>query len=292
VNPNAVVRKDGQTAVGHGSATALKDLSMQRYANILERKQTIIGMLHLLPLPGAPRFGGDTCSIIEHALADAAALAEGGVDAIMIENFGDVPYFPDKVPLETITWMTRIGGLIRDKCDLPLGVCVLRNDGRAALAIAHSIGAQFVRICVLGSPRVTDQGLVQASAYDILRDRARLRADVKILADVDIKHSYPLAASFSLKAEAADLISRSLADALIVTGTATGMAIKESDLSEIRGIANVPVFVGSGVTDKNIKQLSNDANGFIIGTSFKESKRADARVSADKVRATVTQLRG
>ena len=291
MNSNPVLKKDGQAAGDHGRATVLKDLSMQRHANILERKQTIIGMLHLLPLPGAPRFHGDTCAIVEQALADAAALAEGGVDAIMIENFGDVPYFPDKVPVETIAWMTRIGGLIRDKCDLPLGVCVLRNDGRAALAIAHSVGAQFIRICVLGSPRVTDQGLVQAAAYDILRDRARLGADIKILADVDIKHSYPLAASFSLQAEAADLISRSLADALIVTGTATGMAIRESDLSEIRGIANVPVFVGSGVTDKNIKQLSNDASGFIIGTSFKESKRADARVSVEKVRATVSQLR-
>ena len=291
MNPNSVFRNDGQTAIDHGSAVAFKDES-QRNFNLLEAKQMVIGMLHLLPLPGSPRFNGTTQSIVEHALADAAALEEGGVDAIMIENFGDVPYFPDKVPLETIAWMTRIGGLIRDKCELPLGVCVLRNDGRAALAIAHSIDAQFIRICVLGSPRVTDQGLVQAKAYDILRDRARLGADIKILADVDIKHSYPLAASFSLKAEATDLISRSLADALIVTGTATGIAIKESDLSEVRAIANVPVFVGSGVTDQNIKQLSHEANGFIVGTSFKESKRADARVSVDKVRATVARLRG
>jgi membrane complex biogenesis BtpA family protein len=292
VNQNSMLQKDGRAADDRSNAIFREGPSMRRNVNILEHQQTIIGMLHLLPLPGAPRFNGNAHSIVEHALADAAALAEGGVDAIMIENFGDVPFFPDKVPLETVTWMTRIGGLIRDKHDLPLGVCVLRNDGRAALAIAHSIGAQFIRICVLGSPRVTDQGLVQATAYDILRDRARLGADIKILADVDIKHSYPLASSFSLQAEAADLISRSLADALIVTGTATGLAIKRSDLSEIRGISKVPVFVGSGVTDKNIKQLSNDANGFIIGTSFKESNRVDARVSIDKVRAAVSQLRG
>ncbi len=264
---------------------------MQRNVSGFEHKQAIIGMLHLCPLPGAPRFDGNTRRIVEHALADAGALADGGVDAIMIENFGDVPFSPDRVPSETIAWMTRVGGLIRDKYDLPMGVCVLRNDGRAALAIAHSIGAQFIRVCVLGSPRVTDQGLIQGNAYEILRDRARLGANIKIFADVDIKHSYPLSPSFSLKAEAADLISRSLADALIVTGTATGVSIKESDLSEISGVADVPVFVGSGVTHKNIRQLSNDASGFIIGTAFKESKCADARVSVDKVRTIVGQLR-
>lgn len=264
---------------------------MLRHSNFLQHKPTIVGMLHLLPLPGAPRFDGDSQRIVEHALGDAAALIEGGVDAIMIENFGDVPYFPDKVPRETIAWMTRVGGLVRDKCDLPLGVCVLKNDGRAALAIAHSIDAEFIRVCILGSPRVTDQGLVQPEAYDLLRDRARLGADIKILADVDIKHSYPLAASFSLKAEAADLIARELADALIVTGTATGVAIKESDLCAIRGVADVPIFVGSGVTEANIKQFSMDASGFIVGTSLKDSRQPHATVSVDKVRAIVSQLR-
>jgi membrane complex biogenesis BtpA family protein len=263
---------------------------MQRTVRGFEHKQPIIGVLHLLPLPGAPGFGGNTGRISEHALAGAEALVAGGVDAIMIENFGDTPYFAKRVPRETIAWMSRLGGLIRDKYDLPLGVCVLRNDGRAALAIAHSIEAQFIRVCILGSPRVTDQGLLQGNACKLVRDRARLGADIKIFADVDIKHSYPLSASYSLKADAADLISRSHADALIVTGPATGAAISNSDLSALRDISDAPIFVGSGVTDKNIRQLSDGANGFIIGTSLKESKQRDARVSVDKVRAIVAQL--
>jgi uncharacterized protein len=265
---------------------------MQRSLAGFEHKQSIIGVLHLLPLPGAPHFDGHADRIIEHALADVDMLVSGGVDAIMIENFGDTPYFPKRVPRETIAWMTRIGGLIRDKYELPLGVCVLRNDARAALAIAHAIDAQFIRVCVLGSPRVTDQGLISGEANKLLRDRIRLGANIKIFADVDIKHSYPLSASYSLKADAADLISRSHADALIVTGAATGAAIVESDLTELRGAINVPIFVGSGVTQNNIKQLSNTASGFIIGTSFKESKQQDAKISLDKVRAIVDQLHG
>lgn len=255
-------------------------------------KEPIVGVLHLLPLPGAPRFDGKVGRLVDHALADAAALVQGGVDAIMIENFGDTPYFPTRVPRETIAWMSRIGGLIREKYDLPLGVCVLRNDGRAALAIAHSIDAQFIRVCILGSPRVTDQGVIEGAACELLRDRHRLAANIKIFADVDIKHSYPLTASYSLKADAADLIARSHADALIVTGAATGAPIAELDLAELSGITNAPILVGSGVTPQNIKQLSAGANGFIVGTYFKQSKQPDASVNVDKVRAVVRQLHG
>ncbi|BBD41336.1 hypothetical protein Amn_pc00510 (plasmid) [Aminobacter sp. Y103A] len=253
-------------------------------------KQPIIGVIHLLALPGAPRYAGDSRRIVDMALADAAALAEGGADAIMIENFGDTPFFPDNVPRETIAWMSRIGGMIRDRHDVPLGVCVLRNDGRAALAVAHAIEAEFIRVCVLGSPRVTDQGLVEGRAYELLRDRMRLGSDIKIFADVDIKHSYPLAVGFSIRAEAADLVSRSHADALIVTGPATGMPIDESDLARLRGVADVPIFVGSGVTDKSITKLAEQASGFIVGTAFKDSKSADARIDPDRVRSMVRQL--
>lgn len=264
---------------------------MQEIIPGLSHKQPIIGVLHLLPLPGSPHYGGDAERIRKQALADADTLAEGGVDAIMIENFGDTPFFAKRVPRETVSWMSRIGGMIRDRCDLPLGVCVLRNDARAALAIAHAIEGQFIRTCILGSPRVTDQGVIEGEAAKLARDRARLGVDIRILADVDIKHSYPLSSRYSLTADAADLVSRSHADALIVTGPATGVAIADSDLSELSGSAKAPVLVGSGVTEENIKQLSEYAGGFIVGTSLKESKQPGARISPDKVRAIVDRLR-
>ncbi|MDR7034584.1 BtpA/SgcQ family protein [Mesorhizobium sp. BE184] len=255
-------------------------------------KQPIIGVLHLRPLPGSPNYDGNAQLIKEQALADADTLVKGGVDAVMIENFGDTPYFPDRVPRETIAWMSRIGGLVRDSIDLPMGVCVLRNDARAGLAIAHSIEAQFIRVCVLGSPRVTDHGVIEGAASKLIRDRARMGAKVKIFADVDIKHSYPLSSVYSIKADAMDLVARSHADALIVTGPATGVAIADSDLAELTGATSAPVFVGSGITEKNIKTLAEVAGGFIVGTSLKEPKQAGGRVSLEKVRAIVGQLRG
>lgn len=251
----------------------------------------VIGVIHLRPLPTAPRFDGYTDLIVEQALADARALEQGGVNAVLIENFGDTPFFPDNVPQETIAWMTRIGTEIRAVTALPLGVCVLRNDARAALSIAHAIGGQFIRVCILGAPRVTDQGLISGAAFDLLRARANLRADVQIWADVDIKHSYSMGNGYDLKRDAADLVSRSHADALIVTGSATGQSIQESHLQSLWGQLGVPVLVGSGVTEATVVDLVPVSDGFIVGTSFKQGKGADAIISADKARTLCSAVR-
>ncbi|MBB5753123.1 BtpA/SgcQ family protein [Prosthecomicrobium pneumaticum] len=247
----------------------------------------VVGVVHLRPLPGAPRFDGDTGLILDQALADAAALEAGGVDAVMIENFGDTPFFPNVVPRETIAWMTRIGAGIRAQSRLPLGVCVLRNDARAALAIAHAIGAAFIRVCILGSPRVTDQGLIEGEAYDLLRDRARLGAQIRIWADIDIKHSYALAPGYSLVRDAADLVARSHADCLIVTGSATGQPIEETHLAALHGKVGAPVLVGSGVTERTIGGLAARADGFIVGTGLKEGSGPGARIGLGLTRALV-----
>ncbi|MDQ3439664.1 MAG: phosphorybosylanthranilate isomerase, partial [Planctomycetota bacterium] len=133
-------------------------------------------------------------AIREAALRDAEALAEGGVHGIMMENFGDVPFFPGRVPAPVVAHVTAIGAEIRRSVDVPLGINVLRNDGQSALAVAHAVGADFIRVNVLSGARVTDQGIVQGIAHDLLRERAQLGAtNVKILADVDVKHSAPLA---------------------------------------------------------------------------------------------------
>ncbi|POF32690.1 membrane complex biogenesis BtpA family protein [Roseibium marinum] len=174
---------------------------------------------------------------------------------------------------------------------MPLGVCILRNDARAALAVAHAIDARFIRVCILGSPRVTDQGLIEGTAAELLRDRARLQTDIRIWADVDIKHSYALSPHYSLERDAADLVTRSHADVVIVTGAATGVPIQESHLSKLRGKIGVPVMVGSGVSEATIGELAGVSDGLIVGTSLKEGKGPDALISLAKTKSLVEALR-
>ncbi len=246
----------------------------------------VIGMLHLAALPGAPLYGGSIASIRDAMMRDAQLLAEGGVDGLMIENFGDVPFFPGRVPAHVVAHMTALAAEVRRALpQLPLGINVLRNDGLSALAIAHSIGADFIRVNVLCGARVADQGLLQGIAHDLLRLRAELKAAaIRIFADVDVKHSAPLAERAIID-EVDDTLHRGLADALIVSGAGTGKATDPQKLKLVKSAAkDSPVFLGSGVTPTTLPQLLPHADGFIVGTYFKRDGVASNPIDLARVR--------
>jgi membrane complex biogenesis BtpA family protein len=254
----------------------------------------VIGMLHLPALPGAPRFGGDLGAVRDAVLRDAEALAAGGVNGLMLENFGDVPFYPGRVPGHVVAHMTALAYEVRRLVpDLPLGVNVLRNDGRSALAVAHAAGAEFIRVNVLCGARVADQGILQGIAHDLLRDRKMLGAErVRIFADVDVKHSAPLGAQRSLADEVADTVDRGLADAVIVSGSGTGKATDPGHVRAVKEAAggDVPVYVGSGVTADTVRQFLPHAEGFIVGTAFKRGGVASDRVEVERVREFIARL--
>lgn len=252
----------------------------------------VIGMVHAPPLPGSPRYGGDWAAIEKHVLTDVEALVAGGVQGLMLENYGDTPFFPDAVPPITISSLTRLATVITRTTSLPLGINVLRNDGLAALAIAVAAGARFVRINVLTGARVTDQGIINGQAHRILRERAALGAnEIQILADVDVKHSAPLA-SRSLMEETQDLVHRGGADAVIVTGTATGAAANRADLLEVQAAAaGHPVLLGSGVTAESVADIRPHCQGLIVGTSLKHSGDATRPVDPQRVAELMAALK-
>jgi membrane complex biogenesis BtpA family protein len=252
----------------------------------------VIGMLHLSPLPGSPRYGGDVKAVREAMLRDAETLASGGVEGLMLENFGDVPFYPGRAPAGVVAHMTALAAEVRRRFDLPLGINVLRNDGLAALAIAHATGARFVRVNVLCGARVADQGLIHGIAHDLLRERAMLGTDVKIMADIDVKHSAPLA-SRPIVEEVSDTLERGLADALIVSGTGTGRPTDPSHVVTAKKAAgSALVFVGSGISAGTVRQYLPHADGFIVGSSLKRDGDVRAPVDAERVRALMSAVRG
>lgn len=267
-------------------------MSVDRFTWLAESRPTVIGMIHLPPLAGSPHFSGDQKTLEDAVWADLEALERGGVDALMLENFGDAPFFPQKVPAETVAQMTALGTRVKAKTDLPLGINVLRNDGQSALAIAQAVGAAFIRVNILCGARLTDQGVIQGIAHDLLRDRKRLEANgVAILADVDVKHSAPIADQ-PLENEVADLIERGGADGIIVSGTGTGHATSEWELKQVKATAEpMPVFVGSGVTMENVSQFLPEAAGLIVGTAFKQDGKPQNPVEETRVKAFMNRLK-
>jgi membrane complex biogenesis BtpA family protein len=254
-------------------------------------RRPVIGMLHLLPLPGSAQFGGSVQAIADAVLRDAEALVSGGVHGLMLENYGDVPFFPGAVPPHVIAHMTALAALVHARFDRPLGINVLRNDSLAALAVAHAAGASFIRVNILCGARVTDQGIIQGNAHELLRQRRMLGADsIKILADVDVKHSAPLAAR-ALEDEVDDTIHRGLADALIVSGAGTGKATDPEQARRVKAVAgDVPVLIGSGVTAETVPTLATHCDGFIVGSSFKQDGIPTNPVEPSRVRELMRRL--
>ena len=125
----------------------------------------LIGVVHLGPLPGSPRWKGDLERVIELAVNDARTYERGGAHALFIENFGDVPFTKTNVGAETIAAMAAAGCAVRAAVKLPIGFNVLRNDARAALALCAACGGSFIRVNIHTGAMLTDQGLIEGEAY-------------------------------------------------------------------------------------------------------------------------------
>lgn len=250
--------------------------------------RALIGVVHLGPLPGAPGYGGSLGPVIERAVRDAKTWEEGGADGVVVENFGDAPFFAGPVPSETVAAMTAAAAAVAVAVDIPLGVNVLRNDAEAALAVAVAAGARFIRVNVLAHAFLTDQGIVEGRAAPLLRKRAALGADVAILADLLVKHAVPLAPIDAGDA-ARDLVRRAGADGLIVTGRATGSPPAPEEVAEAAEAGTgAPVFVGSGLTPENAGPLLRAARGALVGTWCE----GEAGVELEKVRKVARAVRG
>ncbi|MGQ4833563.1 MAG: BtpA/SgcQ family protein [Candidatus Asgardarchaeia archaeon] len=239
------------------------------FEDIFKTCKPIIGMIHLKALPGSPKFESLDI-VVDYALKDAEALEQGGVDGVLIENISDVPYFPVRVPPETVSAMTYVTTKISEKIKIPFGVNVLRRDAKSALAIAFVTGGRYIRTNVLIGAYVTDQGIIEANAHELLRYRRFLGADIKIFADIRVKYASPLY-DRPIELEAEDAVYRGLADAVVVSGLKTGTPPDIQLIEAIKdALKGTPVLIGSGLTDKNAENLLSIADGAIVGSAFKK----------------------
>lgn len=249
----------------------------------VEGRCALVGMVHLLPLPGSPGWRGSVSAVIDAARRDTEALAEGGCDAVLVENMGDVPYLRGPALPETIAAMSVATAAVGE-FGLPVGVQVLAGANRAALAVAVASGATFIRAEAFAYAHVADEGIIEASAGPLLRARAAMGADVAIWADVQKKHAaHALTADLDL-AELARGHAFCGADALIVTGQATGRSTEPDDII-LAQEAGLPVAVGSGVTPSDAGQLAALADALIVGTALKVDGQWRRPVDVDRVRA-------
>lgn len=245
----------------------------------------LIGMIHLLPLPGSPKWGGSMQAVLDAAARDAQALLQGGCDALLVENMHDLPYLKGELPPETVAAATLAVAQVVT-LGKPVGLQLLAGANQQALAVASVCGAGFLRAEGFAYAHVADEGWIDACAGPLLRARRALGASVKVLADVQKKHAaHAVTADLSM-ADLAHGAAFCGADGLIITGKATGAPTDIEDLKEAAS-AGLPLYVGSGVTDQNLALLAPHCQGVIVGSWLKQG--GDWRKPVDPAR--VARLR-
>jgi membrane complex biogenesis BtpA family protein len=261
---------------------------------VFERREnpSLVGVIHLLPIPGSPSAApkGAFESLRNQAVADAITFRDAGVDGVIIENFGDAPFERAEVSPHTIAIMTRLALELREiLCEQSVGINVLRNDAHAALGIATACEADFIRVNVFTGTVATDQGIIEGAARALHLERNRLQSSVKFAADIHVKHGTPLHVE-PIEEAASDTINRGKADAVILTGSGTGKITSTQDLTRVReALPRSPLWVGSGVTANQIAQLQGVADALIVGSWFRGSS-LKAPVQPDRVKELVRLL--
>jgi membrane complex biogenesis BtpA family protein len=238
-------------------------------SDIFHAQRALVGMIHLLPLPGTPRASLPIEAIVENAVREACHYRDAGFSGLLIENMHDRPYEKGAVGPEVVAAMTAAGRAVRAAVELPLGIQVLAGANREALAVALGCGAAFVRVEGFVFAHVADEGIIQSGAAELLRYRRHIGAEhIRIFADIKKKHSaHAITQDVSLT-ETARAAEFFLADGVIITGTATGEATDPAEVDAVRHAVRLPVLVGSGVTPTNLAAYAS-ADALIVGSSLK-----------------------
>lgn len=257
----------------------------------------LIGVVHLVAMPGDPRHRGGTFDdVFDAAMRDVRSLVDGGIDGIIVENLGSAPFPKGDASARTLphhaAMIGRVARASRALFEGALGVNCLRNDGITALGIAAATGADFVRVNVHIGAYVTDQGLIEGEAFETLRYRQSLGTDTAILADVLVKHAQPLV-PISIQQAVDDTLKRGMASGVIVSGRATGAPAAPDEVRAVRVAAgSAPVFLGSGFSIDSVDDLAQHLDGAIVGTWLKHDGLLGNPIDPKRVRELASACTG
>jgi len=243
---------------------------MNRWLNLFGDKKVIIGMIHVDALPGTPLSQNSISQIIDKAVAECILYQDCGIDSIMLENMHDIPYLHKNIGPEIISCMSVIAQKIREITALPLGIQVLASANQEAMAIAKAAQLNYIRAEGFVFSHIADEGFTDACAGELLRYRKQIEAeDIAIFTDIKKKHcSHSITADVNIL-ETAKAAQFFLSDGIIITGDSTGSSADIEDLQILQNKMH-PIIIGSGITIDNIETYWNYADGFIIGSHFKE----------------------
>jgi membrane complex biogenesis BtpA family protein len=265
---------------------------MAQMTDLFSQSKPVVGVIHVGALPGTPRAEMSVAELVRQARDEARVYRECGIDGIIIENMHDVPYLKSSVGPEIVAAMAIIGSEVKNECGLPVGVQILAGANIEAMAVAHAANLDFIRAEGYAYAHVADEGIIEASAAKLLRYRKMIGAErVQVWTDVKKKHSaHAITADVSL-GQTAETVEFMRADCVIVTGSVTGEAPQLADVREAKSNCRLPIFLGSGISENNVEQFYDEADGFIIGSAFKIDGLWSSTVDPKRVTRFLHSLR-
>jgi len=228
----------------------------------------LFGVVHLPSLRAHSRHR--LGQIVEFAVSQAVLLDELNFDGVIIENFGDTPFAKNRVDDTIVTKLAVICHEVRQEIGGRIGLNILRNATVQAMKVASVLNLDFVRSNVWEGAYVTDQGIIEGVAHEVIATRDRLHSSVEIYADIGVKHATPLS-DFSLVEMAQQAIERGGADRVIISGRATGSQIDLAILDELNEQGIKPM-IGSGLTQETLSSYVGKISAGIVGTALKENE--------------------
>lgn len=244
---------------------------MQNFASHISKTRTLIGMVHVLALPGTPKNTKTPSQIINHAINEAVKLKNAGFDAILVENMHDIPYIKQKASTEITSMLSIICHEIKAKSQLPVGIQILAGANKEALGVAYASGIDFIRAEGFVFGHLADEGYMESCAGELLRYRKQIGAEqISIFTDIKKKHSsHAITTDISIE-ETAEAAGFFLSDGIILTGSSTGKQTSLEELKKVQLTSTLPILIGSGLSAKNIELYMPYANAFIVGSSIKK----------------------
>lgn len=256
--------------------------------------KALIGVVHCPAFPGSPRYDGRRIdSVYDDCMRDVEAYMEGGMNGLIVENHGDIPFLkPDQIGPETTGFLSVITDRIVRQVSCPVGVNVLANAPIPAFAVATASGASFIRVNQWANAYVANEGFIEGRAGEALRYRGSLQANhIKVFADSHVKHgSHAIMADRSVEELTRD-VAFFEADAVIATGQRTGNAATLDEITSIGSSSSLPLLVGSGVTPDNIATILPHVDGVIVASSLKRDGDWWNEVQVQQVKSLVEASR-
>jgi len=256
----------------------------------------LIGSIHLLPLAGTPRACGHPHETLQkagkQAIQEAKYLTQLGFEGIILENRGDVPFYKNQVPPEVVSSLAIIAAAVREVVSVPIGIHVLRNDAKAALAIAAVTGCDFIRVQVLMGVVATDQGLIEGQAVELLKEKQRLGLELPILADVHVQHAVTLS-SLDIGLAIEELVERGLADGVILTSKSSAHEFKKNVLVHAAQTAknkNTPLYLEDGFKSNDyFLEVYPWVHGVILSSQLRKNAQPGASLETRRAQQWVYQ---